>query len=390
MSLRLRSPAVPARRYVPALPTLDPMLLAPSLHASAGRRFPLGSLASGHLFYLARAGVFHAVPQLTHGRAGAVLMPAYHHGVEVEAVRAAGAPIVYYRVDGRMRLDLDDVAAKLRAQPISLVYVTHFVGFAQPVAEVSALCSERGIPLFEDCALALFSATEQGEPLGSRGDAAVFCLYKTLPVPHGGLLLGRAAPMFDLTPPPLASTLHHLAGLVLAQLELSGGAVGQALRQALRAAAHRTVDSVVDYVKTGTQHLRPAEVGLAASALVARLLERFDGDAIAQKRRHNFARLAEALDGAVEVIGHPLAPGVVPLFVPLRVQDKRGLQDQLLARGIQAVDFWSGGDPRCPQDEFPEVGALRREVLELPCHQSLDDDAIDFVARTMKRLLVHG
>ena len=43
----------------------------------------------------------------------AVLMPAYHHGVEVEAVRRTGAEVVFYRVDRAWNADLDDVEAKI-------------------------------------------------------------------------------------------------------------------------------------------------------------------------------------------------------------------------------------------------------------------------------------
>ena len=50
------------------------------------------------------------------------------------------------------------------------------IGFAKPLAAHRRFCSERGLLLFEDCALALFSAGG-GVPLGSVGDAAAFCLY---------------------------------------------------------------------------------------------------------------------------------------------------------------------------------------------------------------------
>src|SRR5207302_1991219 len=82
---------------------------------------------------------------------------------------------------------------------VRVLYLTHFVGFAQPVAEARHLCDQLGVKLIEDCALALFSRAPDGLPLGARGDAAIFCLYKTLPLPHGGLLL---APSVPWSPPP--------------------------------------------------------------------------------------------------------------------------------------------------------------------------------------------
>ena len=183
-----------AASFIPSLPTLDPRLLLPSLEPARAFRFPLDRIgAGGHLFYLARAGVYHAVRHFVAG-CGRVLMPGYHHGVEVEAARAAGATVEYYRVDRDLRLVVEDVLARARQPDTRVIYVTHYAGFAQPLEPLLALCRERGLKLIEDCALALLSSDAGGVPLGARGDAAVFCLYKTLPVPHGGLLLGADCP----------------------------------------------------------------------------------------------------------------------------------------------------------------------------------------------------
>ena len=389
----LPEPVAPAQRFIPSLPALDPALLLPTLEPVRPPLFPLDQLGrkDAQLFYLARAGVFHAINHFLGAQGGTVLMPAYHHGVEVEAVRATGARVAFYRVDRNLQLDLDDLSTKMLLPDVKVVYVTHYAGFAQPVREVQALCAQLGLPLFEDCALSLLSRDPEGRPLGSTGDASVFCLYKTLPVPHGGLLLAPGVPRkLDVPAPPLTSTLHHAAGLLLAHLELTSDGLGKRLREAARFAAHSTVDSVVETVKTGTQHLAGHDLELGASKLVERLLPRFDLEMVVVRRRRNFRRLAAQIGDRVEVIGDPLAPGVCPLFVPIRVQDKRAVMQRLHARGIEAIDFWSEHDPRCNPDEFPEVMALRRELLELPCHQSLDDDAIDFVAQAVKDVLPHA
>jgi dTDP-4-amino-4,6-dideoxygalactose transaminase len=335
------------------------------------------------LFYLARAGVFHAVRHFA-ASGGRVLMPAYHHGVEVEAVRATGAPVELYRVDEQMRLDLDDIRRRAAKPDTRIVYVTHFVGFPQPLDELLRFCRERGIKLIEDCALALLSSDSSGAPLGTRGDAAVFCLYKSLPVPHGGLLLGRDLPTPTVKSAPLGATLHHVTGQVLAHLERRLPTFGRPLRAVARRSAHATLDQVIENVRTGTLHLQPRELELGASSLVPQLCRRFDLDMVVVRRRRNFRRLAEQLDG-FQVIGAPLGPGVCPLFVPIRVRDKQPLLRRLAKRGIEAVDFWGEGE-----NHFPEVAALRREVLELPCHQSLDDDDIDRVARAVKEEALHA
>jgi dTDP-4-amino-4,6-dideoxygalactose transaminase len=78
------------------------------------------------------------------------------------------------------------------------------------------------------------------------------------------------------------------------------------------------------------------------------------------------------------------------LFVPLRTDEKLTVLAALRARGIDAIDFWSRGDPAAGEHEFPEAAALRRQILELPCHQSLDDEDIDFVAHAVKQVVGHA
>ena len=56
------------------------------------------------------------------------------------------------------------------------------------MAALAELCRRRNMRLVEDCALALLSA-DGSLPLGTAGDWAVFCLYKTLPLPNGALLV---------------------------------------------------------------------------------------------------------------------------------------------------------------------------------------------------------
>lgn len=394
------------RLFIPSLPTLDPLQLLPSLKPPRSPLFPLDRLdgPAAQRFYLARAGVYHTLRHWLHAPGenisqsrNIVLMPAYHHGVEVEAARAAGAHIVFYRVDADMRVDLDDIARKAAQPGVRVVYVTHFVGFAQPIAEARKIAQSHNLRLFEDCALALFSRTPENAPLGSLGDASCFCLYKTLPVPHGGLLLAPDVPTATVTPPPFLSTLHHVASLALAHLELRSAGLGRAVRRAARAASRATVDKVVTWVQTGAMRLDARELGLGASRWVAPILARTDAEMVAVRRRRNFSRLAEALDGVLQAVGAPLLPGVCPLFLPVRIDsarrhglDKPALIRRLHAVGIDAIDFWGTGDPACDPQEFPEVTQLRREILELPCHQSLDDDDIDRVAHAVKQAVAHA
>src|SRR5438105_12448455 len=186
-------------------------------------------------------------------------MPAYHHGVELETLLAAGLKHVFFRVDAQMRCDFED--ARRRVTPeVRGLYVIHYGGFPQDMEAARQLASELGVPMIEDCALALLSRNGD-KPLGSTGDLSVFCLYKTLPVPNGGALLARGRfrdelhRLPEVDAPGWASTASHLCGSLLSNLELRAGPFGRTVRDAIRDVGHSFVRFArLERVSTGTQH----------------------------------------------------------------------------------------------------------------------------------------
>jgi dTDP-4-amino-4,6-dideoxygalactose transaminase len=374
----------PARRFVPVLPTLSPRLLAPRLRASPAP-FPLSG-ADVRRFYFARNAVWLGARLLGLG-GQEVLVPAYHHGVEMEALEAAGASLRFVRVDGRMRLDLDDLEAKIGPRTRS-IYVIHYLGFPQPMTEVLALARRHGLSVFEDCALALLSRDGEAE-LGSRGDLGIFCLYKSLPVPNGGLLvLNRSmdAPA-ALRGAPLGSTLQHAGGLFLAHLARRLGPAGEALRETVRRAGRAVRFATgVHPVATGTMHFDPACADLGMSGLTRLVLENVDYGAAVEARRRNWFLLFSRLRDLAPPVAE-LPRGACPLFYPLVCDDKPAVAAKLSARGIETVEFWNDGHPACPLDEFPEVAALRRRVLEIPLHQDLGPEDMAYVAEAVEEVL---
>lgn len=370
----------PRRRFIPALPTLWPGMLSP-LASDRPSPFPFGATRLTR-FYFARNAVFHAVKLLgLEGRE--VLVPAYHHGVEVAALAAAGAVPRFYRVDGRMRLDVEDLESRIGPRTRAL-YVIHYAGFPQPMAAVMELARRRELLVVEDCALALLSA-DGGRPLGSLGDVGIFCFYKTLPVPNGGALVVNDPSMVDGPPapaaPPLGSTLSHVAGALLSNAAFRLGQAGELAREGLRRAVGLARSaSGLHPVSTGTSTFDPARVGLGMSGLSERIARRLDHEAIVAARRRNYFLLLGRLRGRVPPIFSELPPGVCPLFYPLLCADKSAVRARLAARGIETVDFWRTGHPLCDAEAFPEVALLRARVLELPIHQDLGPPEMAYLA----------
>ena len=264
----------------------------------------------------------------------------------------------------------------------------HYLGFPGPVQEVAELCQSRGLLLIEDCALALLSKVG-GIPLGSFADAAVFCLYKTLPVPHGGALVLRktgpsALPI--LKAPTFASTLAYAATALWRDLNLeTGGAIHQ-IASKLRSLA-RSKSQSLGIVQVGTNHLNPADLDLAMSGMCRWILAAQHFDEIVARRRSNYLYLLERLREFSPPVFEELPPGVCPLFYPLRHRNKLALMERLRQNEIETVNFWSEIPPSTPQGTYPDVDELRRTIIELPCHQNLTPDEMKRIADTVCGLL---
>jgi dTDP-4-amino-4,6-dideoxygalactose transaminase len=377
------------KRTVPSMQTTWPHMLFPRLAATVPLVFPFEQPGLRYR-YFARNAVWDAV-QLLGLKGKKVLMPAYHHGVELETLLAAGVQPVFFRVDAQMRADFED--ARARSAGVAALYVIHYAGFPQDMAAARQLATELGVPLVEDCALALLSSDGE-KPLGSFGDLSVFCLYKVLPVPNGGALLPRgdwakkAGLLPAALPPPATSTASHLIGGMLANLELRTGEVGRRARQAMRDASRWLVRRAnLERVSTGTQHFNIDDVHLGMSAASHLVLRNQDFAGIVERRRRNYFLLYAMLREVAPPVTGELKPGVCPLFYPMPVDDKAGAMARLLARGVETVDFWRVRHPSVPAGAFPDVDRLRERVLELPVHQDLSPADAEHVAGCVRELL---
>jgi dTDP-4-amino-4,6-dideoxygalactose transaminase len=285
-----------------------------------------------------------------------------------------------------MRVDPAEVAPLIRRETRA-IYLTHYVGFPGPADALRELCDRRGLYFIEDCALALLSR-DGARPLGALGDAAIFCLYKTLPTPNGGaVLVRRGAPLEpEGAAPPLASTGAHLASSLLRSAEIGGGALGRGVRRLVRAVGNAAAAAAeVERVPTGTDHFNPAHAHLLMSQLSRVVISAQDFPGIVARRRENYHRLSEALRDLAPPIIPELKEGVCPLFYPFVTPRKRAVFHYLRARSVEAVDFWGLYHPAAPPKAFPEVDELRRTVLELPCHQDLDGDAVTRIIDLTRR-----
>jgi dTDP-4-amino-4,6-dideoxygalactose transaminase len=327
---------------------------------------------------MGRNGIYR-LAQVWNLRDQEIVMPAYFHGVEVDTLLAAGARLRFYPVDANMRVRTEDVVALL-SPGTRAVYVIHYLGFPGPVEELSEICRKRGLLLIEDCALALLSQLDD-KPLGSIGDASVFSLHKTLPLPHGGALVMRNSKALirdETKRPPLASTLAYTASALWRDLEFEGGFVHNLLRKAK--SSSRKVSGSIGVIPVGGERFDLARAHLNVSRLTQWVMANQNYDTIVERRRRNYTHLLDRLRRISPPVFDGLSPGVCPLFYPLRVRNKPEMLKWLFERGVDAINFWSTQPPFVPAGAFPEVECLRRTILELPCHQDLSLKEMDWIA----------
>lgn len=373
-----------ATRPVAALPAVNPASLWRA--GRAPKAFPFGDPRT-RFFYLGRGAVWHAARRLDlAGRE--VLVPAYHHGVEIEALCDAGAVPVFYNVRRDFTLDLANLIANIGPRTAA-IYVTHFVGFPQPMADILSIARIKGLRVIEDCALSLYSC-DGARALGASGDAGIFCLYKTLPVANGGALWMPLE--WDNAPLQRVGALtgaHQVASSLLARFERFHQA-GAWLRRTARSTAKaiRTVRPLpVDARPVGHRTFRKGQQHLDVSPVSLKVANALDAAEIVRLRRRNYLSLSMRLRDVLPPMVPVLADGVCPLFYPAWCEDKKRVHAALVSRGIEAIDFWSDGSPLVAKDAFPDVEALRRHVLELPVHQDLDESDLERIAFEVRRAL---
>jgi dTDP-4-amino-4,6-dideoxygalactose transaminase len=370
------------RSRIPVYPSAASYARIGRLRAGWKEWFPFNAPpSSGTWTFSGRVALYHGLPSLNLPPGSTILVPSYHQGVEIDTLLAAGYRLRYYRVDQRLGLDFADLERRLD-KDVSALHVIHYFGFAQPLEPIRRFCDAHGLKLIEDCALSLFA--RDGETwVGSVGDLALFSVYKTLPVPHGGFLVTREPLARNgLRRAPWRSTAAQTLDIV--SMGLQTDPRGRQLEQWMGHVSHwfgrRIGIDRDETISSGGAGWDPRLLGYRASAWVRWLMQFMDREAVIARRRANYQQLAARLTGRVTLPFPDLPAGACPLFFPVLVPDKVRFQNDLNALDIQSVNLWDASHPSCPPDLAAEVFPWRRDCLELPIHQELSPAEVDRVA----------
>ena len=306
------------------------------------------------LYSRARDALWRGVQQIGLQEGDEVLAPAFHHGSEIEALLRAGLECRFYEVGDSLAPDPAELESLVGPRTRALLLI-HYLGRPQAAARWRGWCDERELLLLEDAAQS-WLATSDGQPVGSRGDLAIFCLYKTLPIPDGSALICAPAP-----PEP---SRHELGLASWARDAVQHSPVVTRVGRRLRRGRS---DRVHDEFALGRPDTAPAWVS-------SRMLPRLVDPSIPSRRTANYEVLAGELESFVQPPFDALPAGSSPMLLPLSLEaeHKHDVLDRLAADAIEGVDFWSVPHPTLPVEAFPRSAALRDTVVGVPVHQGLD------------------
>jgi dTDP-4-amino-4,6-dideoxygalactose transaminase len=344
-----------------------------------------------------RAALLCALNQLALPPGSGVLVPTYHCPTMVAPIVQAGLKPLFFPIDQEGLPQLDGISAAAAAGARAM-FVAHYFGLPKSLLAVQTWCRERGIALVEDCAHSYFGMAGD-RPVGTWGDYATASLSKFFPVAEAGLLgsAGHVLQPLNLKPAALFAQAKG-AFSVLEYAHLHGRLPGPShliaplqYWRGRKGPQQPTQESNADAFAD-----EPNEAAMFASCdmarasdsptVAARTLHRMlpEGLIVGRRRRHYqryAASFAELNSKSVQPLSPSLPLQCAPYVFPLWVNDPV-LADQLYARMRQTglpVFRWDRIWPGTPVDSQDLGTRWSRQLLQLLCHQDLNNSAIDQV-----------
>ena len=225
---------------------------------------------------------------------------------------------VFYKLDGRLNIDADDLTAKIRTIGAKAILLIHYFGFADPQCKtIIKLANERRIPVIEDAAHAMFTDFI-GEACGRDGDYTIYSLHKMLPMKSGGMLLANR----DKVLPKKARSVCKY---------------GNPFQYDFKEISKKRVENynlITSYIGTGNELIKP---------------------------------LYEELPSGV-------IPQTYPILLPL--SNRNDMYQKMNDMGWGVVSLYHTLINTIEPKEFSETYELSKHILNLPVHQDTDPTLI--------------
>jgi len=295
-----------------------------------------------------------------------VVLPAETHAATANTAEWVGATSVFVDCDpatGNVTADAVRAAVTPRTKAITIV---HFVGIPCDLPAIADVAREHGIPLIEDCALAV-GARIDGVHVGLFGDVGCFSFYpvKHITTAEGGMFVSR----------------HPEVAASVARLRAHG---------VDRSHGERAVPGMYDVPSIGLNY----RLSEPLAALGRSQLRRIDENL--EIRRANFERLRSLLGGRDDL--HVLdGPGNSHYCLSVVLHDAAGgRRDDVLRRlgesGVGASVYYPKPVPRMTYyrekygydaSRYPGAEAISDCGIALPVGPHLEEGDLDAIAAAL-------
>lgn len=291
-----------------------------------------------------------------------VWMPSYLCHSMLRALGQCITNLRMYEVDSQLRIPSLEWLADVRHNDVVLFvdyfgFRIHKCHFSEPI--------ERGAWVVEDASQALLT-----KEVGEGSDIVISSPRKFLPIPDGGLLSSPSGrfviPDIRLGPIPERWWLKSLSAMILCgEHDLDS--------------RHSSWRELLDQV-SGGQPIGPFAMSETSKILIRNA---FDYEEISRRRRKNYQVLLEQLHDIA--LFADLDQDTVPLGFPIVIEARDGVFRSLTEKRIIPTIHWRLDNivPRSYEDSH----RLSKEIITLPCDQRYDENDMEFVAYSVRRIL---
>ncbi len=338
-----------------------------------------------------RVAMYYALTLLGVTKGTEVLVPAYHCGSMIEPIIYLGATPRFYHLDPHLVAHPAELERQISAGT-KVVLLPHLFGFPQNTAAIKQLCGTYGIALIEDCAHS-FYGTDGSMRLGSTGDFAITSTVKFFPGIEGGVLVAnrrsqRIEALIERAPSFIYQVKNCLHTLENAAQYKRLGWLGKllSLRNPPNLAKPNAV--IPPASPPSTRRLEPEalhwftpnQIGLKASWCTQLLTRHSDAECNISRRRSNFNDYLRRLSDCpgIRPLHHALPSDIAPYVFPLLLDNPQTDFPRLKHQG---VPIWRWEE--LVISDCPVSNDYRLRLIQLPCHQSLEQQEIDWIINTL-------
>jgi dTDP-4-amino-4,6-dideoxygalactose transaminase len=287
----------------------------------------------------------------------------------------------FYEVSLNLQPNVVDIKKRIDKETKGILIVDYF-GFPQNLEEIQEICRKHRLYLIEDNAHGLLSYNDS-RLLGTFGDIGFSSIWKMLPVPNGAILF--------VNNEELVASKREMEDFLMFQNQLpqmSKRKIYTYILNSLLCNLELRYSFKAEFISSIYQKLFPREEfdsrkmfqdsKVRISDISLRVINNIDLENVVEKRRQNYNFWLSELFGRGDVhfLFEELCTGICPLCFALIDKEAERFSKEMLARGIQALQW-----PPLPKEikdnpEYPNANFLAKHLVLLPVHQSLNQDRL--------------